>query len=52
MSAQAETLTFMMEKPPPSTCSLSMARTTSSSVMGSALDPLLLCVAQPSSQDA
>ena len=33
---------FMMEKPPPSTFSLSMARMTSSSVMGSALDPLRL----------
>ena len=33
----------MMEKPPPSTFSLSIARMTSSSVMGSALDPLLLC---------
>ena len=32
----------MIEKPPPSTFSLSMARMTSSSVMGSALDPLLL----------
>lgn len=38
-----EKLTFMMEKPPPSTCSLSMARMTSSSVMGSAFDPRLLC---------
>ena len=34
--------TFMTEKPPPSTLSLSMARMTSSSVIGSALDPLLL----------
>lgn len=36
----------MMEKPPPSTFSLSMARVTSSSVMGSALEPLLLCSKQ------
>jgi len=35
--------TFMIEKPPPSTFSLSMALMTSSSVMGSALDPLLRC---------
>ena len=41
----------MMEKPPPSTCSLSMALMTSSSVMGSALDPLLLWMAHPLSQD-
>ena len=40
---QVQKLTFMMEKPPPSTCSLAMALVTSSSVMGSALDPLLLC---------
>lgn len=42
LAHKAQKPTFMMEKPPPSTCSLSMALTTSSSVMGSALDPLLL----------